>query len=289
MSYESTNYFLSESNIKMLWEVILDDDLVVNKNRQEITEINEIFLKLAQQFYDNEKINFNDLISMNKKFISIMAQVLNKNFPKPNPLVIHKKDIPTPTPTPITAEEIQNSRLNIFETELNKKQTEFSQFMTLPIPEKPDFKDNTNDEPIAELDEIIKRTINERNKDINLIMQTFNKGEVENFIKSAETSVRSEKTQENKAAMENIKLEKNKIKRLTWEDESESETPFQNKEKPIQITERPKLKITDIEIENNNKEPTDTNEKSLIEARISKLEKKVNAIFSMVQKLLEEN
>lgn len=278
MSYENQNNFLGDNNIKMLWEIILDDDIVVNKNRDEITQINRIFLNVAQQFYDKERNSHQSLIGMNKKFISTIVNILNQNFPKPKPLVIHnnEKEI-----IPITAEEIQKSRENEFEQEFKRKQDEFTRAMALPVPETPIFSDSARDEPISELDIIIKRTIAERNLEMQQITSNFNKSEVENWIKSSETSVRVEKMRENEDANKKIKLgsvmeydvqsqENSKSKNVSWADDISENN----------ILPGLKLKITEIERE----------EKKHIsmDEKMDKLEKKVDAIFGMIEKLLLE-
>lgn len=278
MSYENQNNFLVDNNIKMLWEIILDDDIVVNKNRDEITQINRIFLNVAQQFYDKERNSHQSLIGMNKKFISTIVNILNQNFPKPKPLVIHnnEKEI-----IPITAEEIQKSRENEFEQEFKRKQDEFTRAMALPVPETPIFSDSARDEPISELDIIIKRTIAERNLEMQQITNNFNKSEVESWIKSSETSVRVEKMRENEDANKKIKLgsvmeydvqsqENSKSKNVSWADD----IPENN------ILPGLKLKITEIEREE--KKHVSMDEK------MDKLEKKVDAIFGMIEKLLLE-
>jgi hypothetical protein len=277
MSYENQNHFLSDNNVKMLWEIILDDDIVVNKNRDEITQINRIFLSVAQQFYDKEKNLHQTLIGMNKKFISVIVNILNQNFPKPKPLVIHEKET-----IPITAEEIQKSRENEFEQEFKRKQNEFTRAMSLPVPETPKFSDNARDEPISELDVIIKRTIAERNLEMQQITNNFNKSEVENWIKSSETSVRVEKLRENENATKKIKLgnlmeydvpseENIKTKNVSWADDLTEDN----------ILPGFKLKITEIE-------PKEINNTTSIDEKIDKIEKKVDAIFSMIEKLLLE-
>jgi hypothetical protein len=278
MSYENQNNFLGDNNIKMLWEIILDDDIVVNKNRDEITQINRIFLSVAQQFYDKERNSHPSLIGMNKKFISTIVNILNQNFPKPKPLVIHnnEKEI-----IPITAEEIQKSRENEFEQEFKRKQDEFTRAMSLPVPETPIFSDSARDEPISELDIIIKRTIAERNLEMQQITNNFNKSEVESWIKSSETSVRVEKMRENEDANKKIKLgsvmeydvqspENSKSKNVSWADDIS-----ENK-----ILPGLKLKITEIEKEE--KKHVSMDEK------MDKLEKKVDSIFDMIEKLLLE-
>jgi hypothetical protein len=278
MSYENQNQFLSDNNIKMLWEIILDDDIVVNKNRDEITQINRIFLSVAQQFYDKEKNLHQTLIGMNKKFISVIVNILNQNFPKPKPLVIHNEK----ETIPITAEEIQKSRENEFEQEFKRKQDEFTRAMSLPVPETPKFSDNARDEPISELDVIIKRTIAERNLEMQQITNNFNKSEVENWIKSSETSVRVETMKENENATKKIKLgnlmesdipseENNKTQNVSWADDLTEDD----------ILPGLKLKITEIE-------PREKNNTTSIDEKIDKLEKKVDAIFVMIEKLLLE-
>jgi len=275
MSYEKHNYFLSEQNIQMLWEIILDDDIIVNKNREEVSLINNLFLRVAKQFNDKEKETHKSLLEMNKNFISIIVNILNENLPKPKPLVIHE------TGALITAQEIQANKLNEFETEFTKKQEEFTRAMTIPVPEKPNFTDNAKDEPLSELNDIIKRTIAERNLEMQQITNTYNKKDVESWIKSSETSVRSEKTRENQNAMEIIKIEKNTNKydnpekRITWAEDL-TEDIYQN-EKILNSTE---ISIADID-----SNPTT---QDIIEHRINKLEKKINVIYSFFEKLTQE-
>jgi len=280
MSYENPSYFLSDQNIQMLWEVILDDDIVVNKNREEVTLINNLFLRVAQQFNDREKTLHKSLISMNKNFISVIVSILNERFPKPKPLVIHEAGVL------ITAQDIQANKLNEFEQEFTRKQEEFTRAMTLPVPEKPNFTDNAKDEPLSELDAIIKRTIAERNLEMQQITNTYNKQDVESWIKSSETSVRSEKTRENQNAMETIKIEKNinnydsLEKKLTWA-----------KDLTEDITSQPrglKLKITELDLDKNTDLSASKNSAILIEKRLEKLESKMDLIYSLFQNLLEE-
>jgi len=260
MSRDNQIFFLSDANIRMLWEIILDDDIVVNKNREEVTMINNIFLKVAQQFYDREKGNFKDLIQANKKFISIIVNILNQNFPKPKPLIIHKNNS-----IPVTAEEIQKTRANEFDQEFNKKQEEFTQAMALPIPDVPNFSDNEKDEPISELDAVIKRAIAERNLEIQEITKNFNNEGVENWIKSSETSLRTEKQKEKDNAEKQFQNAKTTM---------EYEVPLQIKK---HITWAEELVEHEIEPE-----------KESLEKKFDILDKKIDLLFNMIEKLVED-
>jgi len=275
MSRDNQNYFLSDANIRMLWEIILDDDVVTNKNREEVTTINTIFLKVAQQFYDKEKGTFKDLIQMNKKFISIIVHILNQNFPKPKPLIIHEKET-----TPITAEEIQKTRANEFDQEFNKKQEEFTRAMALPVPDVPIFSDNSKDEPISELDAVVKRAIAERNLEIQQITKNFINEGAENWIKSSETSLRTEKQKEKEVAEKNFKTEKltsayevppQKTKHISW-----AANLIENQE-PQEIS----LGIYELETNSYNSSES-------LESKFDTLNKKFDLLFSMVEKLVED-
>jgi len=292
MSQEGSRVFLSDKNIRMLWEVILDEDVVINKNREEITLINEIFLKVAQQFYDKEKTIHTDLISMNKKFISIIITILNQNFPKPKQIAIHENI----SPVLITAEEIQASRVNEFERNLSERQNDFAKSMELPLPETPNFSDDMKDEPITELDAIIKKTIAERNLEMQKITNNYKKEDVNGWIQSTETSLRVEKTREKELAMKTIKIQnfdmpqsmKQSVKQsvLDLNLELEPEPELETKTKHISWSENveeikpiPGLKFKITETNN------DTHNFSL-EAKIDNLEKKVDVMYTMIEKLL---
>jgi hypothetical protein len=228
------------------------------------------------------------LIDMNKKFISIIVNILNENFPKPKPLIIHEKD------ALVTAQEIQANKLNEFEKEFNRKQEEFTRAMTLPIPEKPVFSDNAIDEPISELDAIIKKTIAERSFEMQQISNSYNTKDVESWIKSSETSIRSEKTRENQNAIESIKIGKSgpnydsPAKKLTWADNLVED----NENFPQEVPGL-KLKITDLDFDpkemySRPHANTNTNKNTNLEERLNKLEKKINILFSFFEKLIGE-
>jgi hypothetical protein len=81
-----------------------------------------------------------------------------------------------------------------FEKELNSKEQDFRNSMALPIPPTPDFADNEKDEPLTEMEKIIKRTIEERNLEMQKIQmqRSLNKSEAEKWIQGQTTSVKEE-------------------------------------------------------------------------------------------------
>ena len=199
----SSKNFLSDANVQMLWEVLIDEDSIMKDKRTQ-----ETFVKTLPEFYEREKTNpQNTLIGLNKQFISLMMNLLRQSATPP------PRTIPIP-PTKkilITQEELQNDRASHFEQELNKKQQEFTSAMALPVPTTPVFTDNTKDTPLTEMNMIIQRTIAERNLQLDKFYKSANKADAENWLKSAPTSIKEEKAVEKANVMKTIKIEKNDL------------------------------------------------------------------------------
>lgn len=192
--------FLSEPNVQMLWEVLIDEDTILKDRRTQ-----EIFVKTLPEFYEREKTNKQTtLIGLNKQFISLMLNLL-KQAPAQVARTIPTKKIL------ITQEELQNDRTAHFEQELNKKQQEFTSAMAVPVPTTPVFTDNTKDEPLTEMNMIIQRTIAERNLELDKFYKSANKVDAENWLKSAPTSIKEEKAVQKANVMKTIKIEKNDL------------------------------------------------------------------------------
>ena len=126
---------------------------------------------------------------MNKQFIEIMLQKMS------NPMI--SQPLEQSVKMAITAEDIQTSRMNEFEKQFAERQNEFSRAMTLKVPEKPAFNDEL-DKPIGEMEDLIARTLAQRNFDIEQIQQNINKEKVKTFLQSQETSIKNEKLETQK-------------------------------------------------------------------------------------------
>jgi hypothetical protein len=183
----STHQFLTNENLQLLWDVFMDNDSIKNKSRENLIQINNLFNQNIKGFYEQE-MNLNksgiSLIELNKKFITLFINHIQKTFSKSNN---NKQAF-------ITVEEIQNHRQNQFEKELTMKQQEFTNAMALPVPPTPTFQDKI-DEPISELELEIKRTIAQRNYDIEKIQNNIHNvtGDPTSWLTSQETSVKKEK------------------------------------------------------------------------------------------------
>ena len=196
--------FLSHQNAQMLWEVLIDNETIAkNKHTQ------EVFTKVLPEFYEREKLGASSLIELNKGFISLMMKLLTAPQSPQQP---QKKEL-------ITFEDLQTQRTTLFEEELSRKQSEFTSAMSLPVPETPQFADSAKDQPLSEMEMIIKRTIAERNLDLEQIHNTSNKkSEAEKWLQSTNTSVKEEKLQKNDFTIQALDLTE---KHITWAEPQE--------------------------------------------------------------------
>jgi hypothetical protein len=68
--------FLDLENIKMLWDVIVNDEFFTQYNKQIITDV---FYNNIQGFYKSEHQKFADLTDMNKMYILLITRYVKKN------------------------------------------------------------------------------------------------------------------------------------------------------------------------------------------------------------------
>jgi hypothetical protein len=213
----SINNFLEKENLELLWEVLIDEPLIKQlcDSEVKIKTILHIFQSNLRDFFMTEQNNCNTLIEMNKKYILLIINFVIKINNQNNiqgssttnqykKIKIHKDE---PIKQPITFEDIQNDRITLFEKELNKKQEEFTNAMSLPVPPVPNFSDNL-DQPMTEIELEIKRIQEQRNYDIEMINNS-NKNNItddNNWLKPKETSIKNEKL-----------ISTNK--HISWEDE----------------------------------------------------------------------
>jgi hypothetical protein len=185
----STKQFIQKDNVNMLWEVISDEEIFKFLSRDIKVKIYQLFSNNIQGFFETERIKTNSLVDMNKKYILLILNHIKKNYPiQTNKITIHSE----PVKELITYEEIQNERKSKFEQDFNRRQEEFQDFMTVKAPAVPEFADKDRDQPIKEMDKILKEMQAQRNYEIDQINRNLNTSQ--GFLpKPQETSVKSEK------------------------------------------------------------------------------------------------
>jgi hypothetical protein len=160
--------FITNENIDLLWEIILEEEFIRKLvSREKIVEFRNYFIVQIKEFYNaTSKLNI-PLVQLNKQFITNFMMVMRTQQvtpPEVSPQNVQNKQL-------YTSQEIQAERKSQFENDLTRKQNEFTRAMTVPVPEIPKFGEDL-DKPIGSaMDELIAKTLAERNYEIQQIQR----------------------------------------------------------------------------------------------------------------------
>jgi hypothetical protein len=150
--------------------------------------------------------------------------------------------------------------------------------MKLSIPQVPDFADKYNDEPISEMDLIIKEMVSKRNYEVEQINKHYqnNIENVDNWLKPQETSIKNEKFN---IVEKNNTQEKKQQKTVTWNKIESNESinlKFENIEEENINEENIFKKLKKIENINETKNKNLEKKNYTLEERIANIEKILN-------------
>ena len=297
----SIQNFLKKENVDTLWDVIVDEDIFkfLSKDIQE--KVLQVFMDNIRGFFSVEMKKTTQLIDMNKKYILLILTHIRNNYPNQ----IHNKikiynDLPVKES--ITYEEIHNEKKSQFEKDLQKRQEDFTNAMTLQVPEVPEFSDNFKETPISEMDKMIKEITAKRNYDVEQINKS-NQGTIENadtWLKPQETSVKSEKlnpninkpiTQENNSRLKYLNVDDitliQKGKNVTWGQNEEYNIPTLEDDTDSDNNIFKKLKKIPSNLENITIAMNESTSTLQVEERLSQIEKRLELNNNKMNKILE--
>jgi len=193
----SIKQFTRKENIHILWDVVSDEEIFRFLTPDIQSKVYNLFLNNIQGFYEIEKTKNNSLVDLNKKYILLILTHIRKTYHhQPNKIKIHNEQ---PVSELITFEEIQNDRKAQFDRDLNKRQEDFENLISIKVPPVPEFTDKNSDAPIKEMDKILKEMQVRRNYEVEQINRKHvsnNDSQANNWLKSQETSLKNEKYKE---------------------------------------------------------------------------------------------
>jgi hypothetical protein len=286
--------FSNKDNMNMLWEIISSEDIFKFLTGENKSKIFKLFVENAKGFFESEKMKTHNLLDLNKKYILIILNYIQTNYPyhkiKIYPDSEKVKEL-------ITYEEIQNEKKSKIEFEFAQRQEEFSNAMSLHVPEEVDFSDKIIDEPINEMDKIIKEMTAKRNYDVEQINRNYPEPEkVESWLKPQKTSIKSEKfiTENQKISLTSSELykekekEKEKEKNVSWGENEEFYLPvieeniFNKLKKIPSNLENITISLNEVE-----KNPKSIEERlTCIEQTIESYHLKIDQILSLLENKL---
>lgn len=294
----SANLFTKKDNIKMLWDVVSDEDIFKFLTPDIQSKIYSIFLSNIQGFFEIEKTKSNSLVDLNKKYILLILNHIKKTYPyQPSKITIHNDP---PVKELITYEEIHNDRKSQFEKDFSKRQEEFDNSMSIKAPPVPEFADKETDEPIKEMDKILKEMQAKRNYEVEQINRTYNNSnQVDNWLKPQETSLKTEKI--GTILERESKIGETQNNRFKFLNELDENLVVESPKKTVSFSNKNQVNMFESELEDDEdtnifsklkkvgkKEVAQINEPVVNnEERIDKLEKIVTNLNNKIDKILD--
>lgn len=293
------NPFLSNQNVNLLWEVLLDEPSIRHITPEEITKLHAVFSNNLTIFNESNKPNNNshtDLTQLNKTFLGQMIRMIRANINTTKNKNVYK------------VEDIQAQRQQQFEQQLAQKRNDFEASMTLTKPPIPNFTEKIEDEKIKGMDELIAKTVAQRNFDISQI--NMNPSNTD-WLQPEPTSIKLNKIkiqEDIPSSIEVVELPKSNSKKLTWNDDRNEtkvfdkneaiinnntnsavtnnrvpliETNFSILNKLKKVVEEPSVSILPLEI------PPKSDDYAELKEKMITLELKMDTILDSIHKLFE--
>jgi len=163
------NDFATNQNKELLWNLLLNNGAFNNLLETQLPAIQSDFENLMVSL-SKEKTKVN-LMEKNKYFFQQMIQKINA----------HKQPkIQEPGREMYTSQDIRNKKIDEFNNKIVQAQDDFNSVIKLKTPEEINFSDKKNEEedkPIDNMDELIAKTIAERNLEVETITKNENQDE----------------------------------------------------------------------------------------------------------------
>ena len=148
--------FLSLNNLNVILETLTDNGMKIN-----LASLKEN----ATKFIERERSKNYSLYELNTTFImEIYSASKQRTVQAPAPA-------PAPIPLPEIISSMEEIRSSEFDERLKNKQHEYDNSILRIKPPVPIFKREEQDKPISEMDELIRKTLAQRNFEIDQIYQ----------------------------------------------------------------------------------------------------------------------
>lgn len=165
------NDFATNQNKELLWNLLLNNGAFNNLLETQLPAVQTDFENLMG-YLSTEKTKVN-LMEKNKQFVQQMIQKINS----------HKQPkIHEPGREMYTSQDIRNKKIDEFNNKIVQAQEDFNSVIKLKTPEEINFSDKKNEEddkPIDNMDELIAKTIAERNLEVKNITKNENQDETQ--------------------------------------------------------------------------------------------------------------
>lgn len=195
----NTSEFVRTENKARLWKILQSNGAFNGIDNNFFTEVRQEFENSIQQTQTHNmqkttmekcKIFIDMMVEKMKQYKYVPVQ---NNTTSINAIPETNEELP-----PYTSEKIRQSRLDAFDNELNKKQSEFNQYNTKPTPPKVDFADKEDD--VGDVNKLLEKAMRER-ENLNLPMPPKQSENNSDLTVKTETSQISNETQSTQSSI----------------------------------------------------------------------------------------
>jgi len=189
--------FTNKQNLKLLWDVLLDELNINHTNTELIGNIRTVFESNINLFSlsSNPKLH---IMELNKQFLSQVILAVNRlffNVKQEQPIkriTISDEEVLEP----YKIEDIHASRQSEFEKEVERKRIDMENYMTPQKPKELDFSDKNSDGKIKAMDSLVADKMAQRNLEIEQFQNNYYNTSInpKKWLTSKETSVKNNKT-----------------------------------------------------------------------------------------------
>jgi hypothetical protein len=246
--------FTTKQNLKLLWDVLLDELHINTTNTKLVANIRTVFESNINPFLSRANTK-SSIMDLNKQFLSQVVLAVNRLFPQLKQehnikrITISDEEI-SDFKEPYKIEDIHASRQNDFEKEVDRKRMELENYMTPQKPKELDFSDTNIDGKITSMDSLIAEKMTQRNLEIETLQNSnYNTTSIdpEKWLRPKETSVKNEKnTPINTITESQYKSENSKLKHISFDSNNNITLSILEPEKKTQTSMK---KVTWNEIE----------------------------------------
>ena len=170
--------FSSDKNKGLLWNLMYEGGVFANIPNEAVSKVKELFENKISQLDSTP----GSVLEKNKQAMMEMVKDVESLRTKP---ILTSSNGPQSRnyDTPVTSADIQNQRREKFNTNLEKKQSEFTSMMTVKKPNKVDFSDSPDEKPIGdEMDKLLADMIAKRDLQLSNATANHNANAAQDWI-----------------------------------------------------------------------------------------------------------
>jgi hypothetical protein len=162
--------YVTPENQKLLWSVLHKNPLITQVFSANQIQQKELWFKtIIENFFNQYRfktLSKRDLQQLNQDTLNYMIQQLREHLSK-NQTPKQNVSVPSSQNTMIDTPPIpQNNRQDVFNNQFQQRQKEYEQMSEKKAPDTIDFRDKVDDEPISNMDELIRTHMQMRENEL---------------------------------------------------------------------------------------------------------------------------